>query len=282
MNYYVNLGGIIICGITGVSDEMGREINAYDSIGQGKFSVPDTAGLRTWTIECQLTEINKPFVRNWTAARIIFAGFDTLLNTKNPSRFIFTSQYRTDSLSAYLRSYTKTEKFPGVYDVSIQVVEYKPVGIKTTDVPYIQRPGKVPELPKVVVLNNKTTPYTITRKVGGGASTSSTDKTGGGASTSSTDKTGGNAPPNQTDQSTGNDDEDPPNESDNKVETFRRPSRSGYDKDLYMDCLMGRNPGGTGSEKAFTAIKNTLVRWRTEEIARREQHERDIAIKKVR
>lgn len=164
MNYYVNLGGIIICGITGVSDEMGREINAYDSIGQGKFSVPDTAGLRTWTIECQLTEINKPFVKNWTAARKIFAGFDTLLNTKNPSRFIFTSQYRTDSLSAYLRSYTKTEKFPGVYDVSIQVVEYKPVGIKTTDVPYIQRPGKVPDPPKVVVLNNKTTPYTVTQK----------------------------------------------------------------------------------------------------------------------
>ncbi|WP_101698104.1 hypothetical protein [Clostridium minihomine] len=270
MNYYVNLGGIIICGITGVSDEMGREINAYDSIGMGKFSVPDTAGLRTWTIECQLTEINKPFVRNWTAARKIFAGFDTLLNTKNPSRFIFTSQYRTDSLSAYLRSYTKTEKFPGVYDVSIQVVEYKPVGIKTTEVPYIQRPGKVPDPPKVVVLNNKTTPYTITRKGGGGAPTSSTDKTGG------------NAPSNETAPGTGNDNENPPDESNDKVQTFPRIGRMGYDKKLYMDCLMGRNAADTGPEKAFTAIKNTLVRWRTEEIARREQHERDIAIKKVR
>ena len=164
MTYYVNLGGIIIYGVTSVEDSGEREITAYDGIGQGFFPVPESRKLRTWTIECEMTEKNLNGLPNWSAASKVFTAFEVLLATKDPSRFIFVSDNRNESMSGYLAGYSKKEKHPGVYDVTIRVTEYIAAGVKTTGVPYIKRPGKAPAVPKTVVFNSRTTPYSLSQK----------------------------------------------------------------------------------------------------------------------
>ncbi|MFR5049391.1 MAG: hypothetical protein ACLUDH_13955 [Faecalispora sporosphaeroides] len=189
MTYYINLGGIILYGITSVEDGKEREITAYDGIGQGNFPVPESPKLHTWTIECEMTEKNTDNLPNWSAASKVFAAFDVLLKTTDPSRFIFVSDNRNESMSGHLAGYSKKEKYPGAYDVTIRVTEYKAAGVKTTDVPYIKRPGKAPAAPKTVTFNSTNTPYTLKtdEEKSGDSSNSSGSKTvasGGGGSTS--------------------------------------------------------------------------------------------------
>ncbi|MDU6346536.1 MAG: hypothetical protein E6593_07290 [Clostridium sp.] len=199
MTYYVNLGGIILYGVQNVDDGKDREITAYDGIGQGNFPVPESPKLHTWTIECEMTEKNTDNLPNWSAASKVFTAFDVLLATKDPSRFIFVSDNRNESMSGYLAGYNKKEKYPGTYDVTIRVTEYKAAGVKTTDVPYIKRPGKAPAVPKTVVFNSKTTPYSEDQKLkkggGGQASKGSGVGRGSGAGRTmpNTDGTGGAA-----------------------------------------------------------------------------------------
>lgn len=171
MTYYINLGGIVLYGIQNVEDSGEREITAYDGIGQGNFPVPESRKLRTWTIECEMAEKNIGNLPNWSAASKVFTAFDVLLATKDPSRFIFVSDNRNESMSGYLTGYSKKEKAIGTYDVTVRVTEYKAAGVKTTDVPYIKRPGKVPAIPKTVTFNSKNTPYKSSQdeKKGGGA-----------------------------------------------------------------------------------------------------------------
>ncbi|WP_187138275.1 hypothetical protein [Clostridium merdae] len=166
MTYYVNLGGILLYGIKNVEDNSEREITSYDGIGQGFFPVPESRKLRTWTFECEMTEQNRNRLANWTAASKVFTGFEVLLATKDPSRFIFVSNNRNESMSGYLTGYSKKEEYPGIYNVTVKVTEYKAAGVKTTDVPYIKRPGKAPAIPKVVVFDSKTTPYSLIRRTG--------------------------------------------------------------------------------------------------------------------
>lgn len=170
MTYYVNLGGIILYGISTVEDGGERDITTYDGIGQGNFGIPESPKLHSWTIECEMTEKNTDNLPNWSAASKVFTAFEVLLNTKDSSRFIFVSDNRSESLLGHLASYSKKEKYPGVYSVSVRVTAYKPAGVKTTDVPYIKRPGKVPAIPKTVVFDSKNTPYKHDRKTKGGGS----------------------------------------------------------------------------------------------------------------
>lgn len=151
MNYYVNIGGITLYGVTEVEETSGREMQEYDGIGSGKFPVPENRDMRTWVISCHLTEKDDYHLPHWQPASEIFRLFEVLLNTKDPSNFILTSKGDYTAASGYLESYVKDEKFPGVFEVSVKVRENRVVGVKTTDVPFIARPGKKPVPPKVTV-----------------------------------------------------------------------------------------------------------------------------------
>ncbi|WP_283609200.1 hypothetical protein [Faecalispora anaeroviscerum] len=183
MTYYVNLGGILLYGIKSVDDDSEREITSYDGIGQGFFPVPESRKLHTWTIECEMTEKNLSRLANWSAASKVFTAFEVLLATKDPSRFIFVSDNRSESMSGYLTGYSKKEEYPGVYSVTVKVTEYKAAGMKTTDIPYIKRSGKAPKIPKTVVFGSKTTPYVLKKdeEKGGGTGTGVTASGGGGS-----------------------------------------------------------------------------------------------------
>lgn len=47
-----------------------------------------------------------------------------------------------------------TTLFSGVFDVSLRFKEHKDVGVKTTNVPYVVRPGKVPTPPATRVFTS--------------------------------------------------------------------------------------------------------------------------------
>lgn len=151
MSYYVNIGGITLYGVTEVEETSGREMQEYDGIGSGKFPVPENRDMHTWVISCHLTEKDDYHLPHWQPASEIFRLFEVLLDTKDPSNFILTSKGDYTAASGYLESYVKDEKFPGVFEVSVKVRENRVVGVKTTDVPYIARPGKKPVPPKVTV-----------------------------------------------------------------------------------------------------------------------------------
>jgi hypothetical protein len=133
--------------------------------------VPDDENLKEWTISCQLTATNERNYHNWLSAERIFSGFESALKTKNYSRFIVTSDRENISELVHLKSYHSKEKYEGVYDVEITVTQHKPESIKTTGVPYVARPGKIP-LPAKVTITSKNTAYKVVKKYSTAALTS--------------------------------------------------------------------------------------------------------------
>nr|DAK78439.1 MAG TPA: hypothetical protein [Caudoviricetes sp.] len=163
--YYISFGGFSLYTAASVRDENGRELSSYDSVGGGKFNVPDSRNPKTWEIEAELSESSK--YNMWRASEITKACDSLLDNAKDPSRLVVTNKnYPSANISvlAWFKGYTKEEKEPGVYDVTFRLEEYKPVGVKTTDIPYVTRPGKIPIPPKVTI-TKKNTVYSQTKKI---------------------------------------------------------------------------------------------------------------------
>lgn len=158
--YHVYLDQMYLYGVSGVEESAEREVAVYNGIGQGDFSIPASEKLRKWVITCNLTDKEEYKGRpDWQSAGGIFKGLDRMIASKKPARLLITSPNRRLSERVLLESYSKVEEYPGAYEVTIKVMEYVSVGIRTDDVPYIERPGKIPEPPKTVVFGSNTTPY---------------------------------------------------------------------------------------------------------------------------
>lgn len=169
MSYFVNLGGINLHAVQSVKVDADRDIQEYDGLGSGKFDVPGNAGLKKYTFACQLRQYVDPrFTGTWSASEL-FKQLDTWRAQKEPVRFVKTSsQYPAENLSTLvtLESYSVTEKFAGINDTEITVKEFKDAHVKTTSVPYITRPGKIPIPPKVTITKSNTA-YSAAKKITG-------------------------------------------------------------------------------------------------------------------
>lgn len=178
MSYYVNIGGINLHAIESVKVDADRDITDYDGLGSGRFDVPENAGLKEYTINCELQQkVDPKFKGTWSASEL-FKQFDTWRAQKDSIRLVITSdRYPAENISILVtfKSYSKTEKSEGINDTEIHLKEYKPVGIKTTDVPYITRPGKLPAIPKTVTITSKSTSYGTTKKYTGTSPTLAAD-----------------------------------------------------------------------------------------------------------
>jgi hypothetical protein len=171
--YYVSLGGVNLHCVTSFELSSDRDIDTYDGIGSGRFNVPDAHNPREWTIECELLQSGKDTVNlnTWSASELFKCFENWLQKTDAPIRMVKTDAiYPAANLSVlvWLKSYKPKESDDqGVYDTEIVVEEYKPVGIKTTGIPTVSRPGKVPVPPKVTI-TKKSTVYSVKKKYGGG------------------------------------------------------------------------------------------------------------------
>jgi hypothetical protein len=167
MQYDVYIGDITLYGVTDVKGNSERDIESYDGIGKGTFSVAGSKELRIWDIQCELSENNDHHHSDWTSAQSIFDAFEQMLADESEQRLVISSEDNNISELALLKSYTKTEKeYQGVYDVSIRLMEYVPVSVRTTDVPYGKRPGKVPVPPTVTFNGGTVTPYSVAQGLG--------------------------------------------------------------------------------------------------------------------
>ncbi len=135
------LDGYEVKGVTSVDFNNGRTIDVHNGLGQGNFPVADDKDLKSWVIKSQQED------------SLLLDVLDNMLFTQEETRLVITSDKEDISELVYLESYSKSEEFSGVYEVSMKFIEYKEVGIKTTDMPYIARPGKNPKF-KTKVINN--------------------------------------------------------------------------------------------------------------------------------
>ncbi len=144
------LDGYEITDVESVETTSARNITSHHGLGKGDFPIADDKDLKAWVVKCQQESTE------------LFKVLDNLLKIQDESRLIVSSDTENFSELVYLESYTKVEQNAGVFDVTMKFIEYVPVSVKTTDVPYIKRPGKAPVLPKKVVFNGKDkTPYKV-------------------------------------------------------------------------------------------------------------------------
>lgn len=169
--YYINIAGVNLHNVENIHDENGREISTYDGVGIGKFNVPESKTPHSWKFDCELWQDGNLLksMNTWSASEI-FKLLDSLLGTNEPSRFVVTSQFYPAvnfSTLVWFKRYIKDESYPGVYKASIEVEEYKPSGIKTTDIPYVARPGKLPVVPRIITVTSSKAAYGATKKYTG-------------------------------------------------------------------------------------------------------------------
>lgn len=151
--YKVYLDDEFIYGVTSFEDESGRDISIYDGVGQGNFPVPESQDLHKWSLECELSEVNDMNHKEWKKASEIFKHLEKILGQKESVRLVVTSAYTNLSELVFLEKYSKSEKVNGIFDVQMSFVQYKAASARTEDVPYVERPGKIPVPPKAVVKN---------------------------------------------------------------------------------------------------------------------------------
>lgn len=143
MKYYVSLGDVELDKVITVAQSSDRDISVYDSVGGGKFAVPQNKGLRSWTIKCEIDDYD------------VIKDLDKMQKRKTPARLVINSDGYKVSERVLLKSYNAPEEeYAGVFPVTLTAIEYVKVGVKTADVPHVAREGEPPPLPKAQVLGD--------------------------------------------------------------------------------------------------------------------------------
>ncbi|MDR2932881.1 MAG: hypothetical protein LBV27_07210, partial [Oscillospiraceae bacterium] len=107
MQYDVYIGDTALYGVTDVKSDAERDIETYDGIGKGTFSVAGSKELRIWDIQCELSENNDHHHSDWTPAQTIFDAFEQMLADESEQRLVISSEDNNISELALLKSYTK-------------------------------------------------------------------------------------------------------------------------------------------------------------------------------
>lgn len=132
----VYLGDLELYNAESVDTTSEREIKEYTGLSSGAFLVAREKKLRTWSVKLE------------TGDSELLEELERMLKSSDPIRYVVYSDDYKLSASAMVESVSKSEKYAGIYTVTVKLREYKHVGVRTTDIPYVERPGKVPELPK--------------------------------------------------------------------------------------------------------------------------------------
>ncbi len=147
--YDVYLDNIYFYGVNAFNFPSDRKIIVYNGIGTGYFPKADDPNLKEWSWECRLQEFPEHYHnKDFTPASNIKQQMDEMLRKKQPVRLIMKSEYSSLSQEVLLEKYSFKEDYAGVYRVTVNVKEYKEAAIRSTDIPEIPRPGKIPEFKK--------------------------------------------------------------------------------------------------------------------------------------
>lgn len=159
MQYDVYLDDIFFYGVTDFSFSGDRELVVYNGIGLGYFPKADDPNLRTWSWTCELQERAEHYHdNNFRKASEIFQLLENLKSSKDPSRLVVKGESKSLSEQVLLEGYTYKELYNGVYQVAVNVTEYKEAAVRTTTIPEIPRPGKIP-VEQVIEVQDDETAY---------------------------------------------------------------------------------------------------------------------------
>ena len=154
MSHKVYYGNITLYGAEKVEARLARPVTVHDGIGFGEFPVADSRKLREWTVKGQWTEKNDYRLAGWAPAHELIADLKSMMGSDDPERLVMTNGYDKTSVLAYVTDVNATETCAGVYDVTVKLTEYRKPVVRTTGVPAISRPGKIPEMPKTQTFPN--------------------------------------------------------------------------------------------------------------------------------
>lgn len=129
MSYYVSLGDLEFDKALSVTRSSDRNISTYDSVGGGKFAVPQNKELREWTIKCELDDFD------------VIKQLDKIQRSKKPVRLVISSDEYKESERVLLKSHHQEEEYAGVFPTTLNLVEYSKIGVRTAAVPYVAREG---------------------------------------------------------------------------------------------------------------------------------------------
>lgn len=155
MKHSVYYGGYTIYGTESIDTTYAWPVAIYNGIGSGDFPLPEDKKLREWDLTCEWSEKNDRDLPGWEAANDLIKKLRKIREAQKSERLVMVSDDTKTSALAFLTGIRTTEKELGVYEVSIKFTEDKPVSKKTTNVPYVERPGKVP-IAETVVFNSAT------------------------------------------------------------------------------------------------------------------------------
>ena len=128
-----------------------------NGIGTGYFPKADDPDLKKWSWECRLQDFPEHYhSKGFTRAGEIISKLDELQRSKEPVRLIVRGEKKSLSQQVLLKGYTAKEQYGGVYQVAVNVLEYKAAAIRDTAIPEIPRPGKIPTQPEVVIKKDET------------------------------------------------------------------------------------------------------------------------------
>ena len=153
MSHKVYYGNITLYGAEKVEARLARPVTVHDGIGFGEFPVADSRKLREWTVKGQWTEKNDYRLAGWAPAHELIADLKSMMGSDDPERLVMTNGYDKTSVLAYVTDVNATETCAGVYDVTVKLTEYRKPVVRTTGVPAISRPGKIPEMPKTITFD---------------------------------------------------------------------------------------------------------------------------------
>lgn len=153
MQHKVYYGNFTLYGAEKVDVALARPVTVHNGLGFGEYPTPDDRKLREWTVKGQWTEKNDYRLAGWAPAHELIADLKSMMGSDDPERLVMTNGYDKTSVLAYVTDVNATETSAGVYDVTVKLTEYRKPVVRTTGVPTISRPGKIPEMPKTVVFD---------------------------------------------------------------------------------------------------------------------------------
>lgn len=154
MSYKVYFGPLTLYGAEKVDVALARPVTVHNGLGFGEYPTPDDRKLREWTVKGQWTEKNDYRLAGWEPAHELIADLKKMMGSDDPERLVMTNGYDKTSVLAYVTDVNATETCAGVYDVTVKLTEYRKPVVRTTGVPAITRPGKIPEMPKTMTFPN--------------------------------------------------------------------------------------------------------------------------------
>ncbi len=155
--YEVYLDSIFFYGVTAFNSPKSRKLTTYNGIGTGYFPKADDPDLKEWSWECQLQEYPEHYHGpGFAPAKTIMAGLEEMLESKEPVRLVVKSKYSSISEQVLVKSCQCKEVYAGVYNVSVNVTQYKEAAVREAEIPEIPRPGKIPQAPPHPVPVNQT------------------------------------------------------------------------------------------------------------------------------